>query len=57
MYVQFKLLAEVIERCLHMTTDPGDLVLDPTCGSGTTAYMWQSNGVGGGLQLIRVVLQ
>ncbi|MGO8594591.1 site-specific DNA-methyltransferase [Rhizobium ruizarguesonis] len=27
-----------IERCLLMTTDPGDLVLDPTCGSGTTAY-------------------
>lgn len=29
----------VIERCLLMTTDPGDLVLDPTCGSGTTAYV------------------
>jgi len=28
----------VVERCIHMTTDPGDLVLDPTCGSGTTAY-------------------
>lgn len=28
----------VIERCLNMTTDPGDLVLDITCGSGTTAY-------------------
>ncbi len=28
----------VIERCLLMTTDPGDLLLDPTCGSGTTAY-------------------
>jgi adenine-specific DNA-methyltransferase len=28
----------VVERCLLMTTDPGDLVLDPTCGSGTTAY-------------------
>ncbi|MGD1922990.1 MAG: site-specific DNA-methyltransferase [Paracoccaceae bacterium] len=27
-----------ISRCLQMTTDPGDLVLDPTCGSGTTAY-------------------
>ena len=27
-----------IQRCLLMTTDPGDLVLDPTCGSGTTAY-------------------
>lgn len=29
---------KVIERCIHMVTDPGDLVLDPTCGSGTTAY-------------------
>ncbi len=28
----------VIERCIQMSTDPGDLVLDPTCGSGTTAY-------------------
>ncbi|WP_322799304.1 DNA methyltransferase, partial [Thermoflexus sp.] len=30
--------AKVIERCILMTTDPGDLVFDPTCGSGTTAY-------------------
>ena len=29
---------KAIERCLLMTTDPGDLVLDPTCGSGTTAF-------------------
>lgn len=29
---------KVINRCLLMTTDPGDLVLDPTCGSGSTAY-------------------
>jgi adenine-specific DNA-methyltransferase len=29
---------EVVKRCVLMTTDPGDLVLDPTCGSGTTAY-------------------
>jgi len=28
----------LIQRCILMTTDPGDLVLDPTCGSGTTAY-------------------
>ncbi len=28
----------VIQRCILMTTDPGDLVLDPTCGSGTSAY-------------------
>lgn len=30
---------KVIERCLLMTTDPGDLVLDPTCGGGTSAYV------------------
>ncbi|MDP9366753.1 MAG: site-specific DNA-methyltransferase, partial [Chloroflexota bacterium] len=30
--------SQVVERCLLMTTDPGDLVLDPTCGSGTTAF-------------------
>lgn len=30
---------KVIQRCLLMATDPGDLVLDPTCGSGTTAYV------------------
>lgn len=30
--------AQIVERCLLMTTDPGDLVLDPTCGSGTTAF-------------------
>jgi adenine-specific DNA-methyltransferase len=30
---------KVVERCVLMTTDPGDLVLDPTCGSGTTAYI------------------
>lgn len=30
---------EVIKRCMLMTTDPGDLVFDPTCGSGTTAYV------------------
>ncbi|HEX8328994.1 MAG TPA: site-specific DNA-methyltransferase [Hymenobacter sp.] len=29
---------KVIQRCMLMTTDPGDLVLDPTCGSGTTAH-------------------
>jgi adenine-specific DNA-methyltransferase len=29
---------KIIERCILMTTDPGDLVFDPTCGSGTTAY-------------------
>ena len=29
----------VVQRCVLMTTDPGDLVLDPTCGSGTTSYV------------------
>jgi adenine-specific DNA-methyltransferase len=37
-YVVFT-LPKVIERCILMATDPGDLVLDPTCGSGTTAYV------------------
>jgi len=35
---------KVIARCLQMTTDPGDLVLDPTCGSGTTAYVAEQWG-------------
>ena len=35
---------KAIERCLLMTTDPGDLVLDPTCGSGTTAYVAEQWG-------------
>jgi adenine-specific DNA-methyltransferase len=34
----------VIERCILMTTDPGDLVLDPTCGSGSTAYVAEQWG-------------
>jgi adenine-specific DNA-methyltransferase len=34
----------VIERCVLMTTRPGDLVLDPTCGSGTTAYVAEQWG-------------
>jgi adenine-specific DNA-methyltransferase len=34
----------IIERCILMTTDPGDLVLDPTCGSGTTAYVAEQWG-------------
>src|ERR1019366_4260372 len=36
--------ARVIQRCLLMATDPGDLVLDPTCGSGTTAYVAEQWG-------------
>ncbi|MEG3870987.1 DNA methyltransferase [Microcoleus sp. Z1_B5] len=35
---------KVIERCLLLTTDPGDLVLDITCGSGTTAYVAEQWG-------------
>ncbi|MFJ4230622.1 site-specific DNA-methyltransferase [Cellulosimicrobium cellulans] len=35
---------KVIERCILMCTDPGDLVLDPTCGSGTTAYVAEQWG-------------
>ncbi len=34
----------VLHRCILMTTDPGDLVLDPTCGSGTTAYVAEQWG-------------
>ncbi|MCW2275304.1 adenine-specific DNA-methyltransferase [Rhodoblastus acidophilus] len=35
---------KIIERCVLMSTDPGDLVLDPTCGSGTTAYVAEQWG-------------
>ena len=35
---------KIIQRCLLMTTDPGDLVFDPTCGSGTTAYVAEQWG-------------
>jgi adenine-specific DNA-methyltransferase len=35
---------KVISRCMLMTTDPGDLVLDITCGSGTTAYVAEKYG-------------
>ena len=35
---------KVVDRCLLMTTDPGDLVLDPTCGSGTTTYVAEQWG-------------
>ena len=37
-------VSKVVERCILMTTDPGDLVLDPTCGSGTTAYVAEQWG-------------
>ena len=36
--------SKIIQRCILMTTDPGDLVLDPTCGSGTTAYVAEEWG-------------
>ena len=36
--------SKIVQRCLLMTTDPGDLVLDPTCGSGTTAYVAEQWG-------------
>ena len=36
--------AKVVQRCLLMATEPGDLVLDPTCGSGTTAYVAEQWG-------------
>ncbi|MDR3738081.1 MAG: DNA methyltransferase [Terracidiphilus sp.] len=35
---------KIVERCMLMSTDPGDLVLDPTCGSGTTAYVAEQWG-------------
>ena len=37
-------LSDIVQRCVLMTTDPGDLVLDPTCGSGTTAYVAEQWG-------------
>lgn len=37
-------MSKVVQRCVLMTTDPGDLVLDPTCGSGTTAYVAEQWG-------------
>ena len=37
-------VTRIIERCILMATDPGDLVLDPTCGSGTTAYVAEQWG-------------
>lgn len=37
-------VTRVVQRCVLMTTDPGDLVLDPTCGGGTTAYVAEQWG-------------
>jgi len=36
--------AKIVERCMLMTSEPGDIVLDPTCGSGTTAYVAEQWG-------------
>ena len=43
-YYVVQTATKVIERCMLMTTDPGDLVIDPTCGSGTTAYVAEQWG-------------
>ena len=43
MYV-VQTLPKVVQRCMLMTTDPGDLVVDPTCGSGTTSYVAEQWG-------------
>ena len=50
---------KVVERCLLMTSDPGDLVLDPTCGSGTTAWCaekWGRRWITGDTSRIPVAL-
>ena len=39
--------AKVTQRCMLMTTDPGDLVLDPTCGSGSSAYVAEQGAAAG----------
>jgi len=39
-----KTMEKVLERCILMTTDPGDIVFDPTCGGGTTAYVSEQFG-------------
>ena len=43
-FMSFKPPHASVEHCILMTTDPGDLVLDPTCGSGTTAYVAEQWG-------------
>jgi adenine-specific DNA-methyltransferase len=43
-YYAVQTITKVIQRCILMTTDPGDLVLDPTCGSGTTAFVAENWG-------------
>ncbi|MBN2429392.1 MAG: site-specific DNA-methyltransferase [Deltaproteobacteria bacterium] len=43
-YYVVQTTTKVIQRCILMTTDPGDIVLDPTCGSGTSAYVAEQWG-------------
>ena len=43
-YYVVQTITKIVQRCILMTTDPGDLVLDPTCGSGTTAYVAEEWG-------------
>ena len=43
-YYVVQTTTKIAQRCILMTTDPGDLVLDPTCGSGTTAYVSEQWG-------------
>jgi adenine-specific DNA-methyltransferase len=43
-YYVVQTTSKVVARCILMATDPGDLVLDPTCGSGTTAYVAEQWG-------------
>lgn len=43
-YYVVQTITKIVQRCLLMTTDPGDLVLDITCGSGTTAYVAEQWG-------------
>ena len=37
-------ISKIVERCILMATDPGDLILDPTCGSGTSAFVAEQWG-------------
>jgi adenine-specific DNA-methyltransferase len=46
-YYVVQTVAKILQRCIVMSTDPGDLVLDPTCGSGTTAYVAEQWGGAG----------
>ncbi|HKV23176.1 MAG TPA: site-specific DNA-methyltransferase [Candidatus Acidoferrum sp.] len=43
-YYVVQTITKVVQRCVLISTDPGDLVLDPTCGSGTTAYVAEEWG-------------